>query len=301
MAGEGPFRNNRKGGSPADGSGVPADGAAPGGSEAWRPPTAAQSAAAGRAGGRGRGMARLAGRGATKVGQGAMVGLATLAERLAENAPRIPVRDLPTLRAQFPGLDAEQLADKLVAGAAKSSAAVGASIGAVAALPMPPAMIVELTTETLAVAAVEIKLIAELHEVYGQRAPGNATQRAYAYLGSWANRRGVDVLKVGSLTSALSGQLKRELRQKLLRRTLRNVPTLTPYMVGATIGGVVNRRDTLRLALFVRADLRTRAVPWDKLDLPPLEAPDALEPADSPRPERSALPRPKPWRPNRGT
>ncbi|WP_461009112.1 hypothetical protein [Streptomyces capparidis] len=201
-----------------------------------------------------------------KAGQGARVGLATLTERLAETAPRIPVRDLATLRRQFPGLGPEELADKLVSAAVKGSATVGAGVGAAAALPVPPAMTVELAAETLGVAAVEIKLIAELHEVYGLRPPGNTTQRAYAYVASWANRRGVDVLKHGGVASAISGQLKRELRQRLLKRTLRNLPTLSPFLIGAAIGGIVNRRDTRRLAEEIRTDLRSRAVSWERLD-----------------------------------
>ena len=51
----------------------------------------------------------------------ARAGLAYLADRIIEIAPRIPVRDLATLRAQFPGLGPEELADKLVAGAANGT------------------------------------------------------------------------------------------------------------------------------------------------------------------------------------
>jgi hypothetical protein len=47
-----------------------------------------------------------------------------------------------------------------------------------------------------------------------------------------------------------------------------------PFMVGAAIGALMNRRDTKKLAEKVRADLRRRAVPWDALPaLPPLEQP----------------------------
>ncbi|KRV51422.1 hypothetical protein AQ490_01305 [Wenjunlia vitaminophila] len=216
---------------------------------------------------------------APETSTGRKVSLAALTERLLQAAPRIPVRDLATLRERFPGLDAEQLADRLVTAAARGTATVGAGVGAAASLPVPPAMTVELATETLGVAAVEIRLIAELHEVYGLRPPGTTTQRAYAYVGAWANRRGVDVLKQGSIAAALSAQLKRELRQRLFKRTLRNLPTLAPFLIGAAIGGVVNRRDTRRLAAEIRADLRSRAVPWDQ-----------LAPANSPWPGREELP-----------
>ena len=70
-------------------------------------------------------------RGIQKGGASARSALAHVADRIIDNAPRIPVRDLATLRRQFPGLGPEELADKLVAGAANSSSTVGAGIGAV--------------------------------------------------------------------------------------------------------------------------------------------------------------------------
>ncbi|WP_405722162.1 hypothetical protein [Streptomyces sp. NBC_01537] len=203
-------------------------------------------------------------------------GLTTLAERLIETAPRIPVRDLATLREQFPGLGPEEIADKLISGAVKSTATVGAGVGAAAMLPTPPAMAAELVTETFAVAVVEYKLIAELHEVYGLRAHGSVRQRATVYLAEWTQRRGIDVTKPSTLDLALGVRMKRELRQQLLKRTMRNLPTLTPFMVGAAIGAVMNRRDTHRLAERVRKDLREHLVPWDVLG-PPDERP-AIEP-----------------------
>lgn len=61
-----------------------------------------------------------------------------LADRIIDTAPRIPVRDLATLRRQFPGLGPEELADRLVAGACNATATVGAGIGAAAMMPVPP-------------------------------------------------------------------------------------------------------------------------------------------------------------------
>lgn len=202
---------------------------------------------------------------ARRVRGGARAAVGVLADRLMDTAPRIPVRDLDTLRRQFPGLGPEQIADKLVTGASTGTAGVGAGVGAAAALPVPPAMTAELVAETLAVAAVEYKLIAELHEVYGLRAPGGAKQRVAAYLGAWAQQRGIAVTKPATFDAALGGQLKRQLRQRLVRRTARNLPTLTPFMVGAAIGAVLNRRSTQLLAARVRADLRARQTPWDEL------------------------------------
>ncbi len=209
----------------------------------------------------------------------ARAGLAFLADRLIETAPRIPVRDLATLRRQFPDLGPEELADKLVAGAANASSAVGAGIGAVAMMPVPPAMPTELAAEITGVAAIELKLIAELHEVYGQRPPGNLKERSTAYLGSWSGERGIDVTRPASFNAALGSQMKRELRQQIMKRMVRNLPNLMPFMVGAAVGAVMNRRDTKHLAERIRKDLRKRQVPWETLgELPPLEEPaDALE------------------------
>ncbi|CAL9553252.1 hypothetical protein [Streptomyces sp. enrichment culture] len=214
-------------------------------------------------------------RGVLKSGVGARAGLAYLADRIIDTAPRVPVRDLATLRRQFPDLGPEQLADKLIAGAAKASATVGAGVGAAAMLPVPPAMPAELAAEITGVAAIELKLVAELHEVYGQRPPGNLKERSMAYLTAWTEERGIDLTKPTTVNAALGGRVKRELRQQIMKRTVRNLPNLLPFMVGATVGAVMNRRDTKKLAEQIRGDLRTRQVPWDALpDLPPLEQPE---------------------------
>jgi hypothetical protein len=213
-------------------------------------------------------------RGVTRSGVRARAGLAFVTDRIIDIAPRVPVRDLATLRRQFPGLGPEELADKLVAGAAAATSTVGAGIGAAAMLPVPPAMPTELAAEITAVAAIELKLIAELHEVYGLRPQGNLKQRSTAYLHSWSGERGIDVAKPMTINAALGGQMKRELRQQIMKRTVRDLPNLMPFMVGAAVGAVMNRRDTKRVAGHIRKDLRRMQVPWDALpQLPPLEKP----------------------------
>ncbi|MEU4655500.1 hypothetical protein AB0G32_16420 [Streptomyces sp. NPDC023723] len=227
--------------------------------------------------------------GVRKGGDRARAALAHLADRVIEIAPRVPVRDLQTLRRQFPGLGPEELADRLVAGATRATATVGAGVGAAAMLPVPPAMPTELAAEVTGVAAIELKLIAELHEVYGIRPPGSLTQRSTAYLGSWSDERGIDVTKPSTFSTALNGHMKRQLRQQIMKRMVRNLPNLMPFMVGAAVGAVMNRRDTHKLAARIRADLRKIQVPWEALPaLPPLETPpNALElgPGEGPGPE----------------
>ncbi|MDG9714611.1 hypothetical protein [Streptomyces sp. DH10] len=209
----------------------------------------------------------------------ARAGLAHLADRIIELAPRVPVRDLATLRRQFPGLGPEELADKLVAGAAKATATVGAGIGAAAMLPVPPAMPTELAAEITGVAAIELKLIAELHEVYGVRPPGNLKQRSTAYLHSWSGERGIDASKPSTLSTALNSRMKRDLRQRIMKRMVRSMPNLVPFLIGAAVGAAMNRSETRKLAARIREDLRRIQVPWDALEpLPALERPaDALE------------------------
>lgn len=188
--------------------------------------------------------------------------LEVLADRLIDVAPRIPVRDLATLRAQFPDQGPEEIADHLVSAATKGSATVGAGVGAAAMMPVPPAMPAELAAEITGVAAVEIKLIAELHELYGQRPPGGTRQRAAAYLTSWTQERGIDPLVPATVRVSLGAGFRRELRQNLLKRAFRNLPNLTPLMIGAVVGALMNRRDTRRLASRVREDLRRGQTSW---------------------------------------
>ncbi|MFI6151688.1 hypothetical protein ACIBCA_03215 [Kitasatospora sp. NPDC051170] len=217
--------------------------------------------------GRGRALvakgARALGRGGRAAARGTAIGGRALTEQLIRAAPRIPVRGLATLRAQHPGAqDPEALADLLVTGATRACGALGAGVGAAAMLPVPPAMPMEIAAEILAVAAVEVKLVAELHEVYGVPAPGTASQRAGAYLAAWADRRGIDarlfIRPAGFAALALGSEVRRRVRHRLTRSWLRRLPTLTPLLLGAGIGANINRRDTRRLAQEVRADLRTR-------------------------------------------
>ncbi|CAM5364739.1 putative protein OS=Streptomyces albaduncus OX=68172 GN=FHS32_001696 PE=4 SV=1 [Streptomyces griseoloalbus] len=145
-------------------------------------------------------------------------------------------------------------------------------------MPVPPAMPTELAAEVTGVAAIELKLIAELHEVYGVRPAGTLAQRSTVYLNSWSQERGIEATRPSTVSAALNSRMKRELRQRIMKRTVRNLPNLMPFLVGAAVGAVMNRRDTRKLAARIRDDLRTIQVPWDELPaLPALERPhDAL-------------------------
>jgi hypothetical protein len=181
-----------------------------------------------------------------------------LTAQVVEMAPRVPIRDIATLRAQHPGLDAEQLADQLITGAARASAGVGAAIGAAAAVPFVPTMPMELGVETLALVAVELKLVAELHEVYGQQAPGNARTRMMAYLTSWAQRRGVRLTSSG-IAMAVGSPVRRQLERRLLAKAGQSTLAFAPLLTGAAAGAMIDHRETRRLGNLIRDDLRKRA------------------------------------------
>ncbi|MDQ1627484.1 MAG: hypothetical protein QOI54_1228 [Actinomycetota bacterium] len=197
------------------------------------------------------------------AGRASVLGGRWLTDLMVDTAPRIPSRDLATLQAQHPGLDREDLAQTLISGAAKASAAVGAAGGVLAAVEFaaPPTLLsapAQIAGETLLIAAIEVKLIAELHEVYGVPVPATPGRRAAAYLVAWTNRRGLDPLDPAGLKLSLGAAAKAALRRRLIRRAGRNLSTMGPLMSGAVAGSIINHRETRRLGEQVRADLRSR-------------------------------------------
>jgi hypothetical protein len=118
-----------------------------------------------------------------------------------------------------------------------------------------------LAAETVAVVAIEIKLIGELHEVYRAPVTGGVAERAVALMHAWAEQRGVNPLVPGVGAAAVLGTAARkELRDRLLRRFGRNLTTLGPMLTGAAVASYLNRRATLAVAERVRADLRRRTI-----------------------------------------
>ena len=170
-------------------------------------------------------------------------------------APRLKIRDQATLRGQFPSLSDDEIADVLIDRAGRASGAVGGATGAWAALPVLPAFPAEVVAETLAVIGIEIKLVAELHEILGLPAQGSGTERARAYLAAWAHRRGVYTVP-GGLVLAAGSPLARMLRRRLVGRVRRSAFALAPFLTGALAGAVVNRAETRRLGRQILTDLR---------------------------------------------
>jgi hypothetical protein len=184
-----------------------------------------------------------------------------IADAVTDVAPHLPLRDLATLREHHDGLDGDELAERLIRNAARVTASIGAASGGVAAVEWiaTPTLLsapVLLAAETVAVVAVEMKLIGELHEIYGRPIPGTGSQRAVALVRAWANRRGVNPLAPGrGITAVLGTAARKELRDRLLKRFGRNLTTLGPLLTGAAVAGYLNRRATLSLGADVRADL----------------------------------------------
>ncbi|MEV0620681.1 hypothetical protein AB0I81_45665 [Nonomuraea sp. NPDC050404] len=186
-----------------------------------------------------------------------------LADVFLNIAPRIPIRDLHTLAEHHHGLTGEELADDLVRTAQKATMTVGAIGGALAAAEFaaPPLLLsapAQLVAETIVVAAIEVKLLAELHEVYGVRVQGSGTQRAVAFTAAWAKQRGIDPLAPASVSLALGAATKTALRNRLMRTLGRHLTTFGPFLTGAVAGGALNRMATKKLGEAVRNDLRVK-------------------------------------------
>jgi hypothetical protein len=203
-------------------------------------------------------------RGAQSGGSAAWFGLRAAGEWLTaqavDMAPRVPIRSIDTLRRQYPSLDTEQLAERLIASSARASSGIGAAIGAAAAVPFIPTLPMELGVETLALVAVELKLVAELHEVYGQQASGNRPARMLAYLTAWSQRRGVRLTSNG-IAIAVGSPVRRQLERRLLAKAGQSTLALAPLLTGAAAGAAIDHHETRRLGNLVRDDLRKRALP----------------------------------------
>lgn len=186
---------------------------------------------------------------------------ALLGELLSAAAPRLPIRDADRLRRAHPGASDAEIADALVARAARSTSTIGAATGgllgahwfapsSLLALPL------QVGAETVLVAGVEIVLIGELHELYGRPASGDARARAAAYLASWSAQRSVDGAAATGVSSLLGGASMRALQRKLTRKPAGAVPSAAPFLIGAALAGRGNRRATETLAERIRSDLR---------------------------------------------
>jgi hypothetical protein len=186
---------------------------------------------------------------------------ALLGDLLAAAAPRLPIRDAARLRRAYPGASDREIADQLVARAARMTGGIGAATGGLSAAHWfaPPSLLalpLELGAETVLIAAVEVVLIGELHELHGQPAAGDARERAAAYLASWSAQRSVEGAGAAGLGSLLGTAGVRALRRRVTRRLAGNATSAAPLLLGAALANRGNRRATEALAGKVLADLR---------------------------------------------
>jgi hypothetical protein len=194
----------------------------------------------------------LAVRGARVARHGMSVGGRSLVDETIATVAKIPVRDRDELWKQFPDHSPDEIAAELIRRAARASAAVGATVGAWAFLPIVPVFPVEAVAETLAVVGIEVKLVAELHELYGIGVTGSTVARMSSYLGAWVDRRSA-VLVPGGLALAVGSPLRKRLSRRLAQRTGRSALSLGPLLSGVAAGAWFNRRETRRMGEAVHA------------------------------------------------
>jgi hypothetical protein len=193
-----------------------------------------------------------------------------LADLLFYIAPRLPVRDIDALHKAYGGVTGGTLAGQVIKSASHKSAAVGGATGALAtagqlAPPMWVTLPAEILAETLVVTAVEMRMIAELHEVYGLPLRGTADERGAAIVEAWSTRRGVDMKRLQqhgrtelNRDGGVGKHLVRVVKRKLMTRAARNLGTLAPLFIGAAIGAETNRRSTRDIGNAIVRDLVER-------------------------------------------
>jgi hypothetical protein len=202
------------------------------------------------------GSARTAGRRAVLSGR-------WLADTVVELAPRVPVRDAETLSRHHDGLTGKALARAMIRSAGRVSATIGAAAGGLVALQEVSiagllAVPFELAAETALVVLLEIKLVAELHQVAGRPLPGGVREQVAAAVRSWLSGRGASALGLVAAPAGfeLLGRTTRsKLTMALRRRFTRNLTTLGPMLTGSAVAGYLNRKATLDVGRRLADDL----------------------------------------------
>ena len=222
------------------------------------------------AAGDGHAVARVAGLARSSMRAAGAVSVATgrwLAGAVLDAAPHLPIRDLETLRSHHGDLSRPAMAEALIRSASRTTGGMGAAMGAAAAAQelFPPSWLAipaELVVETLAVVAVEMKLVAELHEVHGRPVTGTPVERGIVLARAWAERRGMSartLAEPGGVAQVLGRTTRREvvklLQRRLARRGLGNLTAVAPFLIGAAAGATLNARATRALGEAVTRDL----------------------------------------------
>jgi hypothetical protein len=109
----------------------------------------------------------------------------------------------------------------------------------------------------LVVAAIEVKLVAELHEAYGQTLGRTSAERAQSALRLWAGYRGLDGADQVGLVGVFAKVLRRPAQRRAAGGVAGRILGRRAAILGAGFtGGSENRKETVLLAEQVKADLR---------------------------------------------
>jgi hypothetical protein len=199
---------------------------------------------------------------ARRAGRRAVLSGRWLADTVVEVAPRLPVRDAPTLSAHHDGLTGDELARSVVRGGGRVTGGIAAATGgvitaqevSVAGLLLVP---FELAALTALVVVTEVKVVTELHHVAGRALPGGPRRRTEAAIVSWMSGRAAPPTE---LSATVRGDLlgragRQQLAQHLRARFTRNLTALAPLLTGAVAAGYLNRKATLAIGTQVARDL----------------------------------------------
>ena len=198
----------------------------------------------------------------TVEGVQAAISWERLRETVSTLAPRLPVRDRATLERHLDLRDRDRLTEALVRNAANATAVAG-SVGGFFVLTgrrtpagLMLAIPLRVAAETLVVAAIEVKLIAELHEVHGQSLGDTPTAAATAALKLWSSYRGLEIGDTAGLVATIAEIARRPMaRRATVAVTGRALGRRGMRLGAGVLGAVENRRATLALGVEVCAAL----------------------------------------------
>lgn len=191
---------------------------------------------------------------------------ARLKTGLSSLVPRTHARNLELLRATYPGLSPDELAERLANDAARNSAAVGTAAACCAFAPVPAAAPLATAGESAAASALRTRLTAELHTVYGLLDPSPVNEGSTGHLTQWAARESggfPPLTALPALAFAATRALPKKLRRYLPRP--RMLLTASAVTAGLRCGG-----ETRRYGEALRRDLRADPTAWSQWpDEPP--------------------------------
>jgi hypothetical protein len=185
---------------------------------------------------------------------------ARLRNGLSSVVPRTRARNLVQLRAAYPALPPDEVAQRLVVDASRTSAAVGVTAACCAMAPVPAAAPLATAGESAAMSALRTRLTAELHTVYGLPDPSPVNDGATGHLAQWASRDADGAAALAALP-ALALAAARALPKKLRRR----LPKLSTVLTASAVtAGLRCGRTTRRYGEALRRDLRADPTAWSR-------------------------------------